>query len=133
MNRHGWRLYPRCRFIPSPVGRGLEPGHDRVGVEAGSEPGAAQVAGRSEVLKLSSNENPFGPSPKARDAVIRAAHVMHRYPLTDRAALRRAIGEVHRLDPDRIICGVGSDEIIHFLCQAYGARGPRSCSPNMVS
>ena len=46
------------------------------------EPGAAQVAGRSEVLKLSSNENPFGPSPKARDAVIRAAA-----PLTEDEAL----------------------------------------------
>ena len=87
------------------------------------EPGAAHVTGRGEALKLSSNENPFGPSSKARDAVIRAAHVMHRYPPTDHATLRRAIGEVHGLDPDRIICGVGSDEIIHFLCQAYAGQG----------
>ena len=87
------------------------------------EAGSATLSGRSDVLKLSSNENPFGPSEKAREAVARAAHAMHRYPSTDHARLRAAIGEVHGLDPDRIICGVGSDEIIHFLCQAYAGPG----------
>ena len=85
--------------------------------------GAATLSGRSDVLKLSSNENPFGASDKTREAVARAAHGMHRYPPTDHARLRAAIGEVHGLDPDRIICGVGSDEIIHFLCQAYAGPG----------
>ncbi|MDQ7261596.1 histidinol-phosphate transaminase [Paracoccus sp. PS-1] len=87
------------------------------------EGGASKVAGVENVVKLSSNENPFGPSDKAREAVIRAAHSLHRYPNTDHAGLRGAIGEVHGLDPDRIICGVGSDEIIHFLCQAYAGPG----------
>ncbi|MDK8873182.1 histidinol-phosphate transaminase [Paracoccus sp. SSJ] len=87
------------------------------------EGGASKVAGVENVVKLSSNENPFGPSDKAREAVIRAAHGLHRYPNTDHAGLRGAIGEVHGLDPDRIICGVGSDEIIHFLCQAYAGPG----------
>ena len=85
--------------------------------------GAAKVAGIENVVKLSSNENPFGPSEKAREAVVRAAHALHRYPNTDHASLRAAIGEVHGLDPERIICGVGSDEIIHFLCQAYAGPG----------
>ena len=85
--------------------------------------GQAHVAGISDAIKLSSNENPFGPSDKAKEAFSRAVHKMHRYPNTDHASLRQAIGEVHGLDPDRILCGVGSDEIIHFLCQAYvGAR-----------
>ena len=87
------------------------------------EGGAAKVAGVENVVKLSSNENPFGPSDKAREAVIRAAHALHRYPNTDHASLRAAIGEVHGLDAERIICGVGSDEIIHFLCQAYAGPG----------
>ena len=87
------------------------------------EAGTATLSGRSDVLKLSSNENPFGPSDKAREAVAKAAHQMHRYPSTDHANLRAAIAEVHGLDPDRIICGVGSDEIIHFLCQAYAGPG----------
>ncbi|MCV2869503.1 histidinol-phosphate transaminase [Defluviimonas sp. WL0002] len=87
------------------------------------EGGAAHVAGISDAIKLSSNENPFGPSDRAKEAFQRAVHKLHRYPNTDHAALRQAIGDVHGLDPERIICGVGSDEIIHFLCQAYA--GPR--------
>ena len=87
------------------------------------EGGASHLAGQENVVKLSSNENPFGPSEKAREAVIRAAHQMHRYPVTDHAALRAAIGQVHGLDADRIICGVGSDEIIHFLAQCYVGPG----------
>ncbi|PCD76995.1 histidinol-phosphate transaminase [Pseudothioclava arenosa] len=85
--------------------------------------GQAHVPGRTDAIKLSSNENPFGASDKAREAFSRAVHSLHRYPNTDHASLRQAIGDVHGLDPARIICGVGSDEIIHFLCQAY--VGPR--------
>ncbi|MCA0271451.1 MAG: histidinol-phosphate transaminase [Proteobacteria bacterium] len=85
--------------------------------------GAAHVAGRSDAVKLSSNENPFGPSDKAKEVFQRAVHKLHRYPSTDHAALRQAIGDVHRLDPARIICGVGSDEIIGLLCNAYAGKG----------
>jgi histidinol-phosphate aminotransferase len=88
------------------------------------EGGAAHVAGLSDAVKLSSNENPFGPSDRAKEAFLRSVHKLNRYPSTDHAALRQAIGEVHGLDPSRIICGAGSDEIIHFLCQAYA--GPRT-------
>lgn len=85
--------------------------------------GASSVEGQSIVLKLSSNENPFGPSPKAIDALRKSANDMHRYPSTDHAALRKAIADVHGLWSDNIICGVGSDEIITFLCQAYAGVG----------
>ncbi len=85
--------------------------------------GESKVAGLREVVKLSSNENPFGPSDRAIEAFRRAAHSLHRYPSTDHASLREAIGAVHGLDPDRILCGAGSDELITFLCQAYA--GPR--------
>lgn len=85
--------------------------------------GASHVAGVSNVIKLSSNENPLGPSPKAIEAVQNSAAQIHRYPSTDHAALRQAIGEVHDLNPAQIICGVGSDEIITFLCQAYAGPG----------
>lgn len=87
------------------------------------EGGKAHVAGVSNVVKLSSNENPFGPSDKAKDAFARSVHQLHRYPNTDHASLRQAIADVHRLDAARIICGVGSDEIITFLCQAYAGPG----------
>ena len=85
--------------------------------------GASQVAGVSNVVKLSSNENPFGPSEAAKEAFRKAAYDLHRYPSTDHRALREAIGEVHGLDPTRVVCGVGSDEIIAFLCQAYAGPG----------
>jgi histidinol-phosphate aminotransferase len=87
------------------------------------EGGKAHVAGMTNVVKLSSNENPFGASDKAKEAFARTVHSLHRYPVTDHAALRSAIAEVHGLDAARIICGAGSDEIITFLCQAYA--GPK--------
>ena len=85
--------------------------------------GQSALAGHAEPLKLSSNENPFGPSPKAVAAMAAALGDSHRYPSTDHGALRAAIAAVEGLDADRIICGVGSDEIIHFLCQAYAGLG----------
>lgn len=85
--------------------------------------GQSTLAGHAEPLKLSSNENPFGPSPKAVAAAAAEMAVMHRYPSTDHASLRAAIAAANGLDAERVICGVGSDEIIHFLCQAYAGPG----------
>ncbi|MEX0365753.1 MAG: histidinol-phosphate transaminase [Ruegeria sp.] len=85
--------------------------------------GKSHVEGVADVIKLSSNENPFGPSPKAIEAVRDSAAQLHRYPSTDHAELRAAIGEVHGLDPQRIICGVGSDEVLQFVVQAYAGVG----------
>ncbi len=87
------------------------------------EGGQSQIEGVNDILKLSSNENPFGPSPKVREAIAEALTSIHRYPNTDHAPLRQAIGAAHGLDPDRIICGVGSDEVLQFLCQAYAGPG----------
>lgn len=85
--------------------------------------GSAHAPGVAKAIKLSSNENPFGPSDRAKEAFAKGVHQLHRYPGTDHAGLRRAIAEVHGLDPARIVCGVGSDEILTLLCQAYA--GPR--------
>ncbi|MEY8842232.1 aminotransferase class I/II-fold pyridoxal phosphate-dependent enzyme, partial [Cribrihabitans sp. XS_ASV171] len=85
--------------------------------------GASHVQGVQDVVKLSSNENPFGPSPKAIEAVRDSAATLHRYPSTDHASLRAAIGRVHGLDPERIICGVGSDEVLQFIVQCFAGPG----------
>ncbi len=85
--------------------------------------GAAHVKGVENVIKLSSNENPFGPSPKAIEAVRDSASDLHRYPSTDHGPLRAAIGAQHGLDPARIICGVGSDEVLQFVVQCYAGVG----------
>jgi histidinol-phosphate aminotransferase len=87
------------------------------------EGGKAHVAGVANAVKLSSNENPFGPSDRSKEAFSRTVHSLHRYPSTDHGALRTAIAEVHGLKADQIICGAGSDEIINFLCQAYAGPG----------
>ncbi|MDX1780452.1 MAG: histidinol-phosphate transaminase [Thalassovita sp.] len=85
--------------------------------------GAAHVEGVSDVVKLSSNENPFGPSPAAADAARRATYELHRYPGTDHAGLRAAIGEIHGVEADNVICGVGSDEVLQFIAQSYAGPG----------
>ncbi|WP_170325969.1 histidinol-phosphate transaminase [Ruegeria arenilitoris] len=85
--------------------------------------GQSHVAGVEHVIKLSSNENPFGPSPKAIEAARDSAATLHRYPSTDHAPLRQAIGARHRLDPARLVCGVGSDEVLQFIAQAYAGPG----------
>lgn len=85
--------------------------------------GKATVEGVSDVVKLSSNENPYGCSDAAKKAHAKSGHNLHRYPGTDHADLRSLIGEVHGLDPAQIICGAGSDEILQFIAQAYA--GPR--------
>jgi len=91
--------------------------------------GASQIAGCAAPLKLSSNENPLGASPTAITAVAEAASGLHRYPSTDHAALRQVIGEVHDLDPARVIIGVGSDELLTLLALAYAGPGDEVLYP----
>lgn len=86
-------------------------------------PGEHKLDGIDEPAILSANENPIGPSSEAVDAYRAVADRLHRYPDGGSNALRRTIGETHNLDPDRIICGAGSDELITFLIQAYAGPG----------
>jgi len=85
--------------------------------------GESHVAGANRVVKLSSNEGAFGPPPGAQAAYAEAAAALHRYPDGSAAALRAAIGARFGLDPARIVCGNGSDEIIGQLIAAYGGEG----------
>ncbi|WP_084861446.1 histidinol-phosphate transaminase [Salibaculum halophilum] len=85
--------------------------------------GQSAIAGRTDALKLSSNENPLGPPPAAVEAIAQAARTAHLYPSTDHADLRGAISQVHGLEADRVICGVGSDEVLQFVCQAFTGPG----------
>ena len=82
-------------------------------------PGESTVKGGKKPLKLSSNETPFGPSPKAIAAYLAAASDLERYPDGQATALRAAIGRRFGLDPARIVCGAGSDELLSLLAHAY--------------
>ncbi len=75
------------------------------------------------VIKLSSNEGPFGPSPKAMEAVAKMTDQMHRYPDGGCTALRQALAEKNSINANNIVCGAGSDEIISFLCHSYVGEG----------
>ncbi len=85
--------------------------------------GESKVAGQESIIKLSSNEGAFGPSPKALAAAQAAAKTMHRYPDGTTASLREAIAKRFGLPVERIVCGAGSDEIISLLCYAYAGEG----------
>ncbi|MFK7945639.1 MAG: histidinol-phosphate transaminase [Paracoccaceae bacterium] len=84
--------------------------------------GASHVDGANRVVKLSANENPFGPSAHAIDAFRDLSGSLGLYP-EDHAPLVDAISHVHGIEPARIILGAGSDEIISLLCQAYTTQG----------
>ncbi len=81
--------------------------------------GKMAIPGRESVIKLSSNESCFGPSPLALEAYHAAAASIHRYPDGTQARLREAIAQVHGIDADRIVCGNGSEELIGILMRCY--------------
>jgi histidinol-phosphate aminotransferase len=85
--------------------------------------GKSSVPGGAKPIKLSSNEGALGPSPKAMEAAAKAAAEMHRYPDGGATAIRAAIGARFGLDPERIVVGAGSDELIALLVKAYAGPG----------
>lgn len=75
-----------------------------------------------QVLKLDGNENPFGPSPKAREALANC-EAYHIYPDPNQTALRRALASYVGVNEEHIVAGHGSDEIIDLLLRAILSPG----------
>ena len=92
-------------------------------------PGESKLASGIKPVKLSSNEAPLGPSPKAIEAFKSAAVKLQEYPDGSATALRQAIGRSYGLDADRIVCGAGSDELIGLLTHAYVGSGDETLFP----
>jgi histidinol-phosphate aminotransferase len=86
-------------------------------------PGKSSAPGIARIFKLSSNESPLGPSPRAIEAYRRAGEHLEDYPDGSASDLREAIGRVYGLDPARIVCGAGSDDLLNLLARAYLADG----------
>jgi histidinol-phosphate aminotransferase len=84
---------------------------------------AARESGLTDVLKLASNENPFGPSPRALEAISRAAKEANFYPDNDSSELRRALAERHNLPEEQILITGGSTQLIDILCRTLLAPG----------
>lgn len=87
-------------------------------------PGKSTSDDGRPLIKLSANENPLGCSPTALDARLHGLGLAPSlYPDPDSAALREAIGRRHGLDPARIVCGTGSDELLNLAAQGYAGQG----------
>jgi histidinol-phosphate aminotransferase len=86
-------------------------------------PGRSKAAAGAKLHKLSSNETPFGASAAALTAYRAAAETLGLYPDGSATALRQAIGAAYGLNPDRIVCGSGSDELLKLIAEAYIGPG----------
>ena len=86
-------------------------------------PGKSSAPGVAKVFKLSSNETPLGASPKAIAAYNQVGKHLEDYPDGAATELREAIGRTYGLDPARIVCGAGSDDLLNLLARAYLADG----------
>jgi histidinol-phosphate aminotransferase len=86
-------------------------------------PGESRLPAGKKPIKLSSNETPLGPSPKAVAAYKAAAASLERYPDGASTDLRAAIAARYGLNAARIVCGAGSDELLNLLAHAYLGAG----------
>ncbi len=85
--------------------------------------GEAKAPGFDKPIRLASNESALGPSPKVLAAYRAQADEIYRYPDGHSTALRQALGKLHGIDPARIVCGGGSDDVINLLTSAYAGPG----------
>jgi len=85
--------------------------------------GRATAPGVAEPIKLSSNESALGPSPEALEAFHSAAKNLSIYPEGSARVLREAIAQAFGLNPERIVCGNGSDELLTLLAHCYVQPG----------
>ena len=91
--------------------------------------GKAKAAGFDNPLKLSANENPLGCSPAAQRAYESAAGALNLYPDPRATVLREAVARRHGLEPERLIFGIGSDEIFGLICQTFCQPGDNVVQP----
>lgn len=78
-----------------------------------------------QVIKVDGNENPYGPSPKALEALRRVEYPVHQYGDADQKALRGALSAYLSVAPEAIVCGAGSDELIEMLFRLFVEEGDR--------
>ncbi|MCU0708306.1 MAG: histidinol-phosphate transaminase [Pirellula sp.] len=85
----------------------------------GEQPGAAKV------IKLNTNESPYPPSPRVREAIAAASERLERYPDPLGTSFRRVAADVLGVSADQILCGNGSDDILTILTRAFVGHGER--------
>lgn len=85
--------------------------------------------GLEEVIKLASNENPLGPSPKAVEAVKKAADTIHIYPDNDGHDLKEKLAAKYQLEKEQIVLGNGGTELIKLLAETFVNEGDEAVMP----
>ena len=114
--------------------RAYDPGHDLVALRraTAAQGGASAAEGRmpraaatgaAPLLELGSNENPYGPSPAARAAIVEQLQMLHRYPDPLGADLKRALAARHGVGVEQIGLGNGSHELLMQLAQVFAGAG----------
>jgi histidinol-phosphate aminotransferase len=114
-------LWPRRHFTSSLaalVGATLAPRTTGAATTAGPDAPAARA-----LVDLSSNENPYGPSPRALEAMTRCQSVACRYPDDVEKRVVEAIARLHGVDPERIVLGCGSSEVLRLCDAAFLGAG----------
>ena len=114
-----------ARFDPStalrPALRGMD-GYEPI--EPPEEVAARYGVAPGDVVKLDGNENPYGPSPRALEALA-GGYAAHRYPDPEQRRLREALGARHGVPPECVVAGAGADEIIDLVFRIFVAAGDR--------
>ncbi|KRB08974.1 hypothetical protein ASD86_04510 [Lysobacter sp. Root690] len=95
--------------------KAYDPGHDLVALR--------RRFGEANLAELGSNENPYGPSPAARQAILESLHALHRYPDPLGADLKRALATRHGVDVSQLQLGNGSHELLMQLAQVFAGPG----------
>ena len=85
--------------------------------------GLSKISGKRKIIKLSSNESPFGASKKAINSYKKTSSILSRYPELTAESLQIEIGKKFKLNPEQIICGTGSDEVLIFCALAFCSPG----------
>ena len=85
--------------------------------------GLSQFKKTTNPIKLSANESALGPSPKAIRAYINDKDKIFKYPESDSNAFRKVLAKKYKIDPKRIICGSGSDQIFDLICHLFLKAG----------
>ena len=91
--------------------------------------GLSQFKGKATKIKLSANESALGPSPKAIKEYLKLSMNFKRYPDSEGISLRKSIAKKFKLDPNRIILGSGSDQILELICKAFLRKGDEVVVP----
>lgn len=93
------------------------------------EGGKSNISGKKNVIKLSSNESPFGPSTRVLKVINSISKKTNRYPTADCSELKKNIYKKFKIPIKNLFCGNGSDEILGLLCQLFLAKGDEVIIP----